>query len=620
MAIQESASTVLGVPPDSARFRSAVDQKIANELKSISKDNDSIYFQPVPSISPPEPAAAVMAKLIPFPLEPSDGGSDPFARLIPPQVRQEAGNLQRHLRHMASTAGEEEAKLSKLTEDQLSTLGLPGALRALEDQAGISDSLWDRILQFRAQGGLVNLRQLFSTLTSLADSAKEQSSAIEQCLAQIEQERDADRELRVRFGSKWNCLSPEEFARSFRAELDGPLRFLNTSVLPANEKIGQELVEVSPSLQQLESIDRAQLEQQIPRLTESERLTPEAQAVSAALHRIDVNKHERAALVAELDRLASTTDAFGMLTGSASPSSSAASQSRLPILALSSLSLSSSSSSSPEARTAEFITEHVRPKQARLEVLRSEHPTLLRELSTANEAFVRTRTDNEITRARQAKLQEIEHAIATAARLQQVFSAGVTNMSAFIEDALVTVKRNIDDCRLARDQHKQSLLDSLSRQAARIPAVSPGLVVANPLPPAAVYPAPGTPSPVLGTGHVSSPSMPHLQHAAPVLPQSAVGHARAQSSPFIPSSSPTIPHQTYPQTMFQHPPGGYPVGQQQQQHHVYAPPPTLTPAPAPVPVPGVPAGLPMTQWPCPACTFHNNAMNPTCQMCGYRRV
>lgn len=157
-----------GVPPavvdDYAGLRAAVEQL----LRAALRDNDMVYFRPVPSTLPPI-AAAVVVKPVVEAVEPSGV----FALLTPYSVLQAARALrEREDRLVAASLVEPLQRLNRALEQFLHDRNLPAALDAMQDIEVVPEHLQQLARQCVARGGPQGAVAALQALAAKATAAQ----------------------------------------------------------------------------------------------------------------------------------------------------------------------------------------------------------------------------------------------------------------------------------------------------------------------------------------------------------------------------------------------------------------------------------------------------------------
>lgn len=199
----------------------ALIEKTAERLAAAEKDNNVIYVQRIP---PMDQLAAIgraqMAKAADFPpslpdgSQPKDLAQPPlFERLVPFAVHRA---LSVYSAKRDDLINGEDRRLRSSTEAAwaaLASLNLPGAIEAMEQPIGLPQTLIDRSVEVRSQGGARALEESWGTLSALAEK---DASLLAEATRNLDEEAESDAAVRAHYGTRWTRAASAELAANLR--------------------------------------------------------------------------------------------------------------------------------------------------------------------------------------------------------------------------------------------------------------------------------------------------------------------------------------------------------------------------------------------------------------------
>jgi len=204
-------------------------EKIADNQKRGTKDNDLIYLEPVTTASnlPAITPATGMVKAD-VPPEISDPiprlrdnllGRPLFAELAPLGVHL-AISVYEDRKHtfVREQITRRRDELDQLAATTLDSLGLPGSLQAQEQPMGLPPGLLENSEKVQTAGGISYLLQLRDDVFRQSELAK---SLLNEIHSVLEEERAEDASVRTRYSTKiWTRPPSDQAAAEYRADLE----------------------------------------------------------------------------------------------------------------------------------------------------------------------------------------------------------------------------------------------------------------------------------------------------------------------------------------------------------------------------------------------------------------
>lgn len=234
--------------------------KTKTELERAERDNDLIYYQPVPAIG--EVACSNMANA----REPDNANvngriAELFEGLLPYQVYQVSSAFKEKLVEFAHNniirRGQD---LNADLEKSLMHMSLPGSLDALEEPLGVPDRLLEMSEELRAMHGISQLKLSLNDIDAMGEESLRLLQEASESLLIDEKE---DEFMRQKYGSDaWSRLPPRNAAAdlwSTREELE---QYLNMG-RKGDMSLKNSFASIEDRLMILES-GKAALEQHIP--------------------------------------------------------------------------------------------------------------------------------------------------------------------------------------------------------------------------------------------------------------------------------------------------------------------------------------------------------------------
>ncbi|CAI4220140.1 unnamed protein product [Parascedosporium putredinis] len=188
-------------------------KKVEEDLKRAEKDNDMIYLNPVPAkaeLKILDRAKMAIAKTPPQVEKPLDYLGDQaefgpalFSRLVPFSVHQATSIYEERRDRLVNQSLIQGLEI--LTEDvhvQLSSLGLPGSLQALEKPLGLPHSLTQHAEEIRQADAINRIERSFADIEKLRSADQ---AVYADGIEILNAEEEEDNRLRSKYGTdRWN--------------------------------------------------------------------------------------------------------------------------------------------------------------------------------------------------------------------------------------------------------------------------------------------------------------------------------------------------------------------------------------------------------------------------------
>lgn len=191
---------------------------LQSALSAAEKDNNTIYHEtvlPEHKLKALEKKVMVQPEYIPedkLKLAPS---TDPFAKLIPLRVRKADSVFSERKAELLRNLSAELDKNNSNTKKALNSMGLPGAIEALETPHGIPLSLLQKMQHVKKEGGSAFLNE---QLESLHHLAAENSAFLDSAVQCLDDEENDDSQMRAQYGMDWTRTPSHTLNSVFRQE------------------------------------------------------------------------------------------------------------------------------------------------------------------------------------------------------------------------------------------------------------------------------------------------------------------------------------------------------------------------------------------------------------------
>jgi programmed cell death 6-interacting protein len=197
----------------------ALGNSIAARVNECSKDNNSLYYEAIPSAGGVAtvglPAAGVVK---PVPMAANPDVPDLFEGLVHAEVNTAMQRYKEAVKVHIESIDTNAKTQSQHARDELQHVGLPASIEAQESNAsGLPDSVWGKIESVLQRGGPGALAQMARENATAATQAQEQ---MKQAGNQLRQEEKDDSECRMQFGAQWDRTPSDALSASLMADFD----------------------------------------------------------------------------------------------------------------------------------------------------------------------------------------------------------------------------------------------------------------------------------------------------------------------------------------------------------------------------------------------------------------
>lgn len=571
-------------------------ENIAKKLAAEEKDNSLIFLELIPELDrlPVIERASLVSADKPLPDYSDEAiiGEDVFKKLVPFAILEAVTHYKEKV---TGVIGEQVQKLRAVTQDTINTLNelnLPGTIEALENPAELPKALAEKSQDIATNGGLAWIESKIDNLPGVNKDCLDLLNASRELIAA--EERDDD-EMRARYGDRWRREKSASLTDKTRGEGDKYAAIL-AKAAASDQQVIQKFADIRDGIAMLCKPARdllAALPSQ--RAGASESNNPAVKELKAALSQLDILRTERDGLEAEFSQQQSKDDITSVLMdGTGSDVQETVFQRNIdkvygPLFAKSAEIIQRSAAALAATRDANARFAATRSSAS------SEREKVLNDLMAKYEAWKELRTN----------LQEGEKFYG--------------NLKAL----LLKFQNKCKDFCDVRHTEKGEMMKDLTQAIINTPHDRYSAHSSAPPP---QYNPPPQGAPAAALQQQQQPQQPPARPPQPPArpPPMQQPQQQQQQPPYAPPSYPYGQQQQYSpygqQQWGQAPPSpqGYspqapyaPYGGYQQPYQ-----PPYQPSPyAPVPV----ATLAPGEWACARCTFHNNALIPTCEMCGTPR-
>ena len=250
--------------PELTEALNAAAAKVGSAYATAHKDNNSIYFEPVPSSESKmstQLSGHVMAKTV----EPETSKltlmDDPFDKIVPFAV-QKADSLYCERRgELIRSIGKEIEENDGLAKTVLAELGLPASLDSMDGNAAV-DALQAKINTLKNEGGVSMLKEKSKLLEEIADA---DSTILREALAILDAEEAEDKNARSLYGnaSDWTRTPSHTLNAHLRQEAHKYMANFEQA-RKSDEFIKSKFSTVSSHIAKLSTLNRDALLMELP--------------------------------------------------------------------------------------------------------------------------------------------------------------------------------------------------------------------------------------------------------------------------------------------------------------------------------------------------------------------
>eukprot|EP00752_Nemacystus_decipiens_P018228 g16356.t1 len=192
---------------------------ITKALASRSKDNSTIYLEPVPSQATlKDVPGAGMVKAVPFVLGGCGTGHALFDGLLSKSAKAALEDYKaKEAAAIAAVDGLAKEK-SALARSQLAAVGLPGTVEAHESVGGVPESVWNKVQAVKQGGG--GLAELKEKVSEVEGSAERSRNTLETVERTLDQDVRLDDAFKKRYAGEYEGMSTSELARDLHRDVE----------------------------------------------------------------------------------------------------------------------------------------------------------------------------------------------------------------------------------------------------------------------------------------------------------------------------------------------------------------------------------------------------------------
>ncbi|KXS20847.1 BRO1-domain-containing protein [Gonapodya prolifera JEL478] len=430
---------------------------IAEASTAANRDNDLIYHEIVPkpeSLAPIK--AAVLVQTPPFPPTLPDTnapatdsvGTPLFEKLVPVAVHQAASVYSTKRDKMVTELADAAQERTNSTNGALAAMKLPGSIEAMEQPKGVPPSVLQHADEVRREGGLSGLEESVATIQTLAT---EVNAKMVQLMRSLDEEAVEDRELKAQFGNKWTRTSSDELTKPLRSHgltITNKLSVAAKSDQTILKKIGDN----GPGIIQLGG-SKFDLEAAIPISTAASAMrivqNPTVLQLKHLLSKLNGLMALRNDTLAKLKKMAREDDIHPRLLEMAA--------------------------NKQEINNDDIFNQGAikyEESKTQLRNLEQEESSVLAQIKTLNEAFVRDSTKDDTVRQREMAIQNLD----TAYKAFREISQNVQQGMKFYSDMLPLVEKfemQVRDFVAARRFEQQMLVKDITESFAQLRVDTP---------------------------------------------------------------------------------------------------------------------------------------------------
>lgn len=404
-------------------------------LTEAQKDNDFIYHERVPDVKILDPVGkAPLAKTLPIPERLGASFKDLFEGLTPVVVHQAMAAWDVRKTEIINVEVGRMREANQMLNGTLASLNLPAAL---EESAGESlpQSLKDKARAVRQSGGIDIIKELIGNLPSLLERNKEILDEAERLL---NEERQSDDQLKAQFKERWSRTPSVKLTEAFTSNIAKYRQILANASNADNVVKGK--FESHRRGIELLSRPEGELETAVPSASQSaadNSRSPAAAQLRLLMSQVNALKSEREVLEHELKN--ATIDMKQQFLGA----------------------LAQDGAINEPAVSVEKLGQVYGPLQKRIRESIDFQASLIQQIQTVNEDFVKDKSDGKGPSAREELLKEL----ATAHDIHMEVQNNLQEGAKFYNDLtqlLLSFQSKISDFCFARKAEKEELLKDLT--------------------------------------------------------------------------------------------------------------------------------------------------------------
>ena len=193
-------------------------KEVEQQLGTLEKENDTIYYKQVPPFSslPPLPKKSMVSPLeLPSEFVKLSTSNDPFVKLVPFAIHESLSKYNELKKEFVANEFRLFEQANETLKAELQKMALPGSLEALEKtEGGLPPSLLEKVRVIQQEGGEKHLIELLSAKANLSNY---NAQLVGDALNLLDQEEAEDNEMRNQFGNNWN-RTPSHALTSFHRQ------------------------------------------------------------------------------------------------------------------------------------------------------------------------------------------------------------------------------------------------------------------------------------------------------------------------------------------------------------------------------------------------------------------
>lgn len=419
--------------PEIVKWAEMISNMIQNKCLAAKKDNDLIYRETVPAnVSIEGITPRSMVKLLEvdhdnFLIPPE---KDLFGSIVPYKIKQGEKAYFEKLDEKIAKAASLCMTLDNQARNELSALGLPGSIEAIECPVGVPTSLVYKMDAVKAEKGL---NTLLEQLEIIKNFAEECNTTLQECFNLLENEDVEDYKARQTYINQWTRTPSAELTTSVKADL-AKIYSLIDYAKKSDEYVINELTNHTDSIIKLERYDKEQLEKELPNDTS---------LIDSA---IIVNLKN---LIIKLTKLVKKREELILTWRQEAKNDN----------------ITSKLKKSVTSDYSEIFEQELNKYNTHMDFVLSsekEQQQLLAEIKTENEKFTKSYTPGDIMEKRKKILQEFEDAYKNYAKIKNHVVEGITFYSKN-QEKLESLKRWCIDFVYARNAEKQDHIAAIQQ-------------------------------------------------------------------------------------------------------------------------------------------------------------
>lgn len=441
--------------PDLTEFLNASSAKVASAYALANKDNNTIYYDPVPPEAKlPQLAGHTMAKAILPDASRLTLMQDEFSKIVPFAIQKADSVYCERRGDLIRAQSKKVEENDGLARTILAELGLPASLDSMDSNASI-DTLQAKITTIQNEGGVAMLKDRSKLLDEIADN---DLSILHKALATLDAEELEDKNARAQYGNL--AAAHGGWTRTPSHTLNAHLRQESHKFMAnfeqarkSDEYIKSKFAAAAGHITKLMSLNRDALLRELPQDVEGAEKNALAQELRSRVQQLQHLATARAALLSQIRQLATEDNILTKLL---------AAPSRDKDLELF------------DKELAKFD-----PLIAQLNATYDTQTQLIATITEQNSAFLASRRVTSAMEQRQAILQTYESAFEAYLDLKGHLKEGAEFYSKF-QDLLQKFETKCSDFAIARKVELADLVGELTSKVNSNPSPGPSAPSVSP--------------------------------------------------------------------------------------------------------------------------------------------